>query len=291
MNAKNLRSGYRGEQSLDFLLSFLPEQEFLIFHYIRIPDKQGHFQIDILLLSLKFFLIIEVKNIYDNMHFDGMGQAIRYKNNEIEVFTNPLDQVNLQHRRLLEWLRKHDFPPIPIEKIVVYSQDDTFLKNIINDPIISEIVMHKEKVLPKIEKLTDTHTTYCFDEDQLIELSYRLLEEHESEKFEGMKRNNISAEDLLKGVFCSDCGTVPMKSKAGKWRCISCGAVSRTAHRQELADYALLIKEYINNREAREFLQIGSGSITRKLLQKEDFEKVGKGSGMRYKINVERLIE
>lgn len=289
--ARNLRTGYFGEKSLEFQLGFLPEQEYFFFHYLRIPDKHGYFQMDILLLSVRFFLIIEVKNIYDNMNFDGMGQAFRSKNDEgIEVFTNPVDQVNLQHRRFLDWLRKYDFPPIPIEKIVVYSRDDTFLKNITNNKTINEIVMHKEKVLPKIEEYSEMYQTPCFSEGQLIELSYQLLEEHVPEEFNGPTKFNVARNDLIRGVFCLECSAVPMVWKAGKWCCLDCGCVSRTAHRPALVDHALLLGEWINNRQAQDFLIVGSNYVVKRLLQKENFDQSGVTSGRRYKINVEKLL-
>ncbi|MBP1949728.1 nuclease-related domain-containing protein [Virgibacillus litoralis] len=288
--ARNLRTGYNGEKSMEFFLSFLPEHEFIIFHYLRIPDKQGHFQIDILLLSLKFFLIIEVKNIYDNMHFDGMGQAYRNNNDEIEVFTNPVDQVNLQHRRFLDYLRKYDLPSIPIEKIVVYSRDDTFLKNITNNKTINEIVMHKEKVLPRIEEFSEMYQTTSFSEDQLMGITFKLLEEHEPEEYNGMKKFDVTPKEFVKGVFCPECGKVPMLWRGGKWRCTDCGCTSRNAHRSVLADFALLVGDYINNRQAREFLQVWSEYSVKRLLQQEHFDQIGEKSGRKYRLDVEKLL-
>ncbi|MFB4163278.1 nuclease-related domain-containing protein [Alteribacillus sp. JSM 102045] len=51
-------AGYRGEKSLDYYLSFLPENECLIFNDLRLPHKNYFFQIDILVLSTRFHLIV-----------------------------------------------------------------------------------------------------------------------------------------------------------------------------------------------------------------------------------------
>src|SRR5699024_1454659 len=72
---KNLKTGYEGEQSLEYLLKFLPTEEYYILHNLRIPDPNGYFQIDFLILSLNFGLIVEVKNIYGTVTFDKFGQA------------------------------------------------------------------------------------------------------------------------------------------------------------------------------------------------------------------------
>ncbi|RFU60027.1 nuclease-related domain-containing protein [Bacillus sp. V59.32b] len=61
--AKSL-AGYYGEQSLDHYLSDLSESEYFILHDLRLSDKnERFFQLDSLLISSRFFLILEVKNI------------------------------------------------------------------------------------------------------------------------------------------------------------------------------------------------------------------------------------
>ncbi|SFE04497.1 Nuclease-related domain-containing protein [Lentibacillus persicus] len=182
IRAANLLSGYKGENVMHYQLQFLPEDDFLIFHYIRLSDEYKHFQIDYLLLSRWFYLIIEVKNIYDNISFDDLGQAYRKIDNNVEVFTNPVEQISLQHRRLLSWLSTFDFPSVPIEKIVVYSRDDTYLRNLTNDKNISDIVMHRDKVLSKIDSLIDKHQTARVSKQQLLDLSRHILNEHVPEK-------------------------------------------------------------------------------------------------------------
>ncbi|GGK01874.1 hypothetical protein GCM10007063_25160 [Lentibacillus kapialis] len=289
--ATNQFSGYKGEKSLIYHLNFLPEDDFLIFHYLRIPDNKGCFQLDFLLLSIHFFLIIEVKNIYDNVSFDEMGQAYRESAEKVEVFGNPVDQVNLQHRRLLSWLRKMNFPAVPIKKIVVFSRDNTYLRNLTNNKMISDIVMHRHKILPKIDVFIKKYQSEYISDDQLLELSYCLLEEHSPEKYEGMEKFGITTDDLIRGVICPECGKVPIDWKSGKWLCVSCGLKSKTAHRRALIDHSLLIGKYINNREARCFLKLKSNSITRKILQCEELDKIGVGSGMRYRLDIEKLLD
>lgn len=288
-DARNLRSGYKGELSLDFPLSFLSHQKYLIFHNLRIPDPNGYFQIDILILSTNFIVIVEVKNIFGEVLFDGMGQVIR-KTEEIEEgFANPIDQVNLQHFRLLQWLRQFDFPPIPLEKVVVYSNPNTVLKNVTNDKIVAETVIHKEKLRTKIEEFSNMHITACFNEKQLKELTFQLISSNTPAKANVMEKYQIDKGELVKGVICPDCSHIPMLYKSGKWLCNYCDGLSRVAHRYTLIDYNLLINNYINNREARDFLLLESDSITRKLLQKEKLDQFGTTSGRRYKLSLEKL--
>ncbi len=45
------KAGYRGEQALDFYLEYLPEDDHIIFHDLRLFDTRYYFQIDTLLVT------------------------------------------------------------------------------------------------------------------------------------------------------------------------------------------------------------------------------------------------
>ncbi|WP_174616028.1 nuclease-related domain-containing protein [Virgibacillus ihumii] len=289
--ASNLYSGYKGEKALEYYLNFLPEDQFFIFHYLRLPDKYGHFQMDFLILSMYFHLIIEVKNFYDNISFDEFGQSFRIKAEEVQVFNNPVEQVSLQHNRFVDWNRCNDFPAVPVEKVVIYSRDDIYLRNLTNNKLITDLVMHRDKLLPKIQLFMGKHKTLRLTEKQLMEMSYKLLEQHTPEKFLLIDQLGITADQLVKGVECPECGNIPMKWSVGQWECFYCGKVSKTAHRLALADYALLNQKYINNRQAREFLQVNSVHSMRRLFHREKFSHVGVSSGRKYELSVEKLLD
>jgi hypothetical protein len=289
--SRNLRAGFIGEKSLEFTFSFLPDEKYLIFHNLRFKDPQGYFQIDILLVTNSFILIIDAKNIHSEVIFDDMGQTIRRKNDQEEIFKNPVQQVNLQHLRFLRWLRKYNFHSIPIEKAVVYTNNTTILKNHTNQKELPNIVMHKDRLLEKIEELEDLYRTVHLKESALSELTYQLCASHIPNQLNTLDKYNLSARELIKGVICSSCLRAPMLRKGGKWCCDYCDATSKVAHKRALEHYGLLINEYINNREAREFLQVESRYIAKQLLQKEQLEKFGVTSGMKYKLDIQYLLK
>lgn len=288
--ATNLHSGYKGEKALEYYLNFLPEDQFFIFHYLRLPDKYGHFQLDFLLLTIYFHLIIEVKNIYGNINFDKFGQAFREIDDEVKVFSSPVQQVNLQHSRLMDWHRINDLPTVPIEKIVVYSRDDMYLRNLSNDKIISDLVMHRDKLLPKIKSYMEKYQTPRLTEKQIMEMSCKLMEEHCPEDFLLMEKLGMSSDQLIKGVFCPGCENVPMLWGYGKWHCSHCGFLSKTAHQPALADFVLLNQDFITNKQAREVLQLNSIHTTKRLLQREAIAQHGISSGTNYKLDFEKLL-
>ncbi|MFD1040542.1 nuclease-related domain-containing protein [Virgibacillus byunsanensis] len=280
--AKTLRKGFQGEESLHFILGFLEEDKYHILHNLRLKDVFGFFQIDTLILSAQLNLITEVKNFFGTITYDGMGQTIRTANDKEEGFKNHVEQVRMQHLRLLRWLRQFDLPPIPLEKLVVYSDPGTIIKNITNDPAITNTVIHKENLLTKINQFNAIHQSKILSDEQLRKLSYELIAAHTPEDVDVMKLYEVSKDDIKPGVICPSCNAMPMSRIYGKWKCEQCGTESKDAHIAALKDYCILIGNTINNREAREFLMLDSIYITKKLLQKEQFTQIGSTSGRKY---------
>lgn len=281
--ARNLRTGYEGEKSLDFTLSFLPTEKFHIFHNLRIQDEHGVFEMDTLIISHYFVLILEVKNVYGTITFDGMGQVIRMRDDGSEDgFSNPIEQVTLQEHRLRNWLRDHEFPPFPIEKLVVYSHANTIIRNIKNSEVIELTVIHKERLRTKIDEFLETYHVQLLTNEHVESMSQQLLAAHVEKKENALERYEIEKADIMRGVFCPSCQAMPMSYAYGSWNCRVCQFFSKSAHMAALDDYGLLIDEKINNRQAREFVKIDSIHVMKKLLMKAGYKYVGNTSGRKY---------
>ena len=67
VDIRKIHAGYRGEKRVFSILKALPEKDYLLFHDLRLPSIPYPFQIDILLVSSSFILILEVKNIMSNL--------------------------------------------------------------------------------------------------------------------------------------------------------------------------------------------------------------------------------
>lgn len=94
-------AGYKGESSLDFYLGFLDPKQYFIFHDLRLKDDSRFFQIDTLIVTKSYLLIIEVKNIAGTIHFDPLfNQLIRIKEGKEMAFPDPLLQVKRHELQL-----------------------------------------------------------------------------------------------------------------------------------------------------------------------------------------------
>lgn len=289
--ARNLRKGYEGEKSLDFVLQFLETDAYRIFHNLRIKDEHGFFQIDTLLLSSALCLILEVKDVYGDIIFDEMDQTIRKTRDGEEGFRNPIQQVQLQQMRLGRWLQKYGYSPFPIESLVVYSSPSTIIRNITNNSIIANKVIHKESLLPRINDFTFVYSNYKLNEDQLKSLSDALVAAHTPESADVLTQYDVLREEILPGVICPLCQVLPMMRIYGKWKCEHCGCKSHTAHLEALRDYQMLIHPVINNRQARYFLQLDSIYVAQNLLKGAPFQRIGDTSGRKYLLQFAESVQ
>ncbi len=80
------KAGIKGERSLDYYLTDLPLTNTYVLYDLRLPNTTGHFfQIDVLIITNYYLLILEVKNIAGTLFFDQtFNQLIRTKNGEEE---------------------------------------------------------------------------------------------------------------------------------------------------------------------------------------------------------------
>lgn len=122
-------AGYKGEQALDFHLSKLSEKEYHIFHGLRHTNGKYFFQIDTLILTTRYALILEVKNYSGVLFFDSVcNQLIQTSPaGEEKGYANPIEQANQQLQELKKWINKRNIH-LPIEFLVVISKPSTIIK-------------------------------------------------------------------------------------------------------------------------------------------------------------------
>ncbi|MBE4907367.1 NERD domain-containing protein [Bacillus luteolus] len=139
--AKRL-SGFRGEQSLEYHLSFLPDEEFYLLYNLRLSENNRFFQIDTLLIYPSVIIVLEAKNFRSMLTFDQKGKQLIQTIEETEKgYPCPLIQVSRHKLQLHNWLNSFNFKNIPIETIVVITNPSTILKTIpLNAPLPKNVI-------------------------------------------------------------------------------------------------------------------------------------------------------
>lgn len=272
------KAGFYGERSLEYYLNLLPHNNYFIFHNLRLASPPHYFQLDFLILTTKFFLILEVKNMVGELHFDDQfHQLIRTVDGQSLAFDDPILQVLNQEDQLEGWLFERKLPIIPIESLVISANAGAVIKG---NHEIAKRVIRKNSLPLAIKELTD-----YYKEAKSVDISRIVNEINKANNAyvpNLLTTYHMSHLELLTGVQCPECQALSMKRKNGKWHCVCCNHLSIDAHIMALHDYELLVSNSITNRELRRFLQLESNTIAYKLLQAMDLSYDGVGKSRHY---------
>ncbi|WP_209794415.1 nuclease-related domain-containing protein [Cytobacillus luteolus] len=276
-------AGFRGELSLDYPLGFLPEKDYLIFHNIRLKFNDNYFQIDTLLISPKFILILESKNISGILEFDHLNkQLIRTFNDSINVYPDPVQQVKLQRFQLGSWLELNKITTIPIKTHVVVTNPNSLIRIVPRNTYYQKKIIRSTILFERIKELSTQFNNDLLSRKEIRKLSNLLLKLDTPLNPDILKTYQINPNDLVKGVHCPSCDTIPMARVRGSFLCPQCTTISKDAYLASLSDYALLVKPTITNTEMREFLLIHSASIVKKMLATLNLSYTGTTKDRRY---------
>ncbi|WP_102348263.1 NERD domain-containing protein [Bacillus sp. Marseille-P3661] len=270
-------AGYRGQQSLDYYISFLDEQKYLILHDVRLHFKDNYyFQMDTVIVCSSFIVIAEVKNMLGELYYDyAHHQLVRTLNEKVEGFEDPVLQVDRQRLQFKYWLQKNKLPFIPIEPLVVNSNSSAILKI---DPQYQKFLQHVIRIpkFPfKIESIANTHKKECMNATDLKKITRLLISQHVPEDPNMIKKFNINRSEILMGVQCPTCNKLPLQRQRGTWYCSSCKKGYKNAHLQAIKDYSMLIDDKINNEKLRSILHLSSKSVASKMLVSLKFKQSG----------------
>ncbi|MFJ5621723.1 nuclease-related domain-containing protein [Peribacillus loiseleuriae] len=282
-------AGFRGEASLVYYLSFLDDKSYLIFHDLRLPIHHHFFQLDYLILSANFALILEVKNYSGTVYFDPQfDQLIRTTQQDVEeTFPDPISQVEQHRANLLKYLHDQKLGPIPIETLVIFSNPYTQLKTTQGNHKIRKKVIHKEKFLQSFQLFENKYSKELLTQKSMKKASKTLMNSHTPLNQDFLSKYQIQKENLISGVYCPNCFALPMEKLKGKWRCNICSHQSNDAYIHSIQDYALLIDTEITSKNFRNFLDISSASISTKLLNSMNLSREGQSRSVTYQLKLD----
>ncbi|RHW38047.1 NERD domain-containing protein [Neobacillus notoginsengisoli] len=286
------KAGYNGEKSVDYYMNFLDEGKFQIFKGIRLPNKEFHFQIDTLIITPFFAIILEIKNWGGEIYFDkDFCQVYQEKDGKTNTYQNPVSQAILQKMHLKEWLRRNKFPDLPIEFLVVMSNTSSRLKS---DPGYYEVfqkVLHSIRLLEKIAQIEKKYKQEVISENVMKKLKKTLLKKNTPLRPDILKNFEISPTAIIPGIQCPTCHTYSMKLYYGKSRCQTCKTISKTAPFLAITDYFLLCANTLTNQDIKSFLKTTTSSQTYFLLQKMNLQITGTNKGRVYSLPLDYDFE
>lgn len=285
------QAGYLGEQTVSYFLREITNKEVTVLHDIRLPaGDYSFFQLDKLVMSQRFCLILEVKNYSGHLLFKGdTRQLIRTVDGKEEVFPDPILQMRRQKKHLIDWLSLQGIYNVPVFTSLVVSNSSARIdisppnKNYLNQ------IIHASEISEKIDSLHTSHSKSSLSDPQIQFLSMQIAEQNQPYNPDLFNRYRISPNELLKGVRCPCCGKLAMVREKRKWLCPHCSYWSSNAHLKTLQEYIYLFGPSITTRQCAHFLEIKSLPLAYRLLQAVHHKKIGEKRNRRYYINESNL--
>ncbi|PGY10046.1 NERD nuclease [Bacillus sp. AFS031507] len=277
-------AGYKGEVSLDYYLRLLSIDKYLILHDLNLPDGDYNCQIDTLLLTPEFALIIEVKNMTGKLIFDTDNEQFAQINNDKEKgYPDPIAQSERHKDYIEKLMAEHKFPKVPVDYLVVISNGyASYVINGKNTHKVKPRICKSDAFINKIQFFEKQYTNPLLHSKDLRKLSRLLIKMNKVPTSYILNRYGIKKVDLLTGVCYPDCNYVPLIRVKKKWYCSSCDKFSKDAHINALRDYFLLFESKITNQQFREFAQIKSHDTAKRLLLSVNLNFSGTKKGRIY---------
>ncbi|MFC0559274.1 nuclease-related domain-containing protein [Halalkalibacter alkalisediminis] len=283
----NRLAGESGENSIDYPLSFLPSEDYFIFHGLRLFHEPHFFQMDTLIVTRKFLLVIEVKNISGLLYFDQhLQQLIRTKKDGVrQIFSDPILQVKRQKSLLEGWLVRNHFPPIPVTSLVIMSNPLTAISSNLEHRELSQLVTHRDSLPDRVTRLSEEFLGKDLPLHDFKRLLMTLQKQHTPLDPAILTQFKLTTDDLKEGVLCPSCSYSPLPRVYGSWHCPRCQVKHKDAHVKALKDYALLFGTQITNREARKYLKLESDALVKRILNKVGRKHKGITKGSVYDLS------
>ncbi|MFE1245933.1 nuclease-related domain-containing protein [Fictibacillus sp. NPDC058756] len=280
-------AGHHGEQSNDYFLKPFLSKGYTVLHDLRLAAHDSFFQIDTLLISTRYILILEVKYITGTLHFDHLNQVIRVRDDgSEEAFQNPIYQVKRQRSHLTDWLSRNRVPNLPIHSFVVMSNPRTIIKSLPSHKEVLQYVTHSPYLQERIQVFDKMYSVEKLTKKEITKLSKLLVRQHTPDNPDLLKRYQIEEKDIIKVVYCTKCFYMPVVRKYGAWFCSKCSLKYVSLHLPTLEDYALLYGTSISNKEACDFLQISSRHVATRIFSSMNLPYTGSGKGRRYHLQL-----
>ncbi|NIK29347.1 hypothetical protein FHS45_002448 [Thalassobacillus devorans] len=281
-------AGHFGETTADVYLQYLPRNRYHVLQDLRLFDGIRHFQIDALIITTSFILIMEVKNLRGKLIFDlEHHQLFRTYQEKQDIFPDPFLQVEHQTLQLTRWLQTAQFPDIPIHSFILIANPNTTIKTHGRDTQQYKRRIIRPKLLfSEVEKLHSRSSPPVWDSD-LIKLAAETLHKANTPFTASLlQRFELTPADLIKGIRCPKCEKFRMERKRAHWFCSSCGHKSEDAHLDTLRDYQLLMGDEISNPEFRAFSCLSSEKVARTLLSDHCPHNNGATRGRKYRLDL-----
>ncbi|MGP4072336.1 nuclease-related domain-containing protein [Piscibacillus sp. B03] len=272
------KAGHKGEKSINYFLYPIVYKNYLRFYNLRLYYQGQNFEIDLLLITNQFLLIIEVKNYRGTLYLDhDSGGLIQVFEDQVKLYQDPTLQVERQRELLSEWLKLKGYH-VPIETLVCLVNQNGILKR---DNQTSSQIIYGHKLAYEYQELQKRYQNHphVINPENLMEI---LITENNPLDPSLMHKYKIEENDFAPGVVCLNCFKKSMVRERNTYICKNCSNQDPGGLMRGLKDYFLIYGPQITNEKARLWLGENNTHFMRKNLYRFTDKKIGTNKGTTY---------
>jgi hypothetical protein len=254
-----IEAGIGGEQQVaDALGRYQFSFRNNIFHDLSL-SSDTYFQIDHLLKTPQYGVVLETKNLAGSLEFrDNPPQLIQKREDgQIKYYESPVVQLEHNIELFSAWLSQRNIDlPLYGAIVLAYPKQHVEIPPANTKILFPNLVPPFIKSLPQQGKGLDT-STFNWLSSELLRCHQTYIPKPVCESYQ------IPVGDIQPGVRCESCGKIGMIKAPRTWHCPVCKVNHHLAHVRTLAEWFLVVKRTITNRECREFLGVDIHTATR----------------------------
>lgn len=229
-----------------------------IFHDLSL-SSDSYFQIDHLVKTPYFGVILETKNLAGSLEFrDHPPQLIQKREDgQTKYYESPVEQLERNIELFSVWLSERNID-LPLYGAIVLA----YPKQHVEIPPAHTKILFPNMIPPFIKSLPQEGTK--LNDSTFNWLSSELKRSHRTYIPKPVCESyQIPFSAIQPGVRCETCGKIGMEKVRRTWHCPFCKVNNHLAHRATLMEWFLVIKRTITNGECREFLGVDIHTATR----------------------------
>lgn len=278
-----LQAGYQGEKNMDYKLALFPDRDFIHLPDIRLQHHHASFQMDSILLTSKLIFILEAKHMKGILEYHGTErQLVQVDGTDKKGYKDPILQAKTQAMHLQYWLEQRGWH-IPIETLVVSTNQYAIIKNIDHHPDFTHHFVTLENLLFKLNNIFSTYQETVLQPAEKNKLAHLLTSHHRAAKSSLIQQLKVKDDHLIKGIACPKCAFSPLMQIHRAWYCSKCKYDGEVNYQQVVLDHFLMYQHpFITNQMCRDILKTKSPHKTYHLLQSMKLKTLGNNRGRKY---------
>ncbi|MBK3493735.1 NERD domain-containing protein [Viridibacillus sp. YIM B01967] len=279
---ETISAGFNGETRVDQIMQEIQfDIPFFYFPNFECELSPTRFsQLDSVLLTNRYLLLIEIKNMRGELHFNEQPyQLIQDIEGKKGAYHCPQMQLLRAADTVEHWLNCMELPKLPIYKIIVMPNSRTIIKTA---PTKVPLIMSKQVAL-YIQKLNKLPAV--INENQFLELSDAIITGNKPFKQKSLcEKYHIPKEHIKNGVICH-CGASGIRISERTWHCPTCKCAIPNAIEQTIQDWFWICGEVVTIKEFMDFLQCNSRNLVARTLNNSNLIALGNTKSRRFLYN------